>query len=561
VTNPPTIAGVRFARFNARALNGAAITPAQHAAFIDGLNAVSTASGFDAAQLRDASTPSLLNTATMGAGMPREEWVRAYVQLCNERFFQPRGLRVAITTLQELAVLAKVPELRGFREGIVSDVLEAAGEAARNEEDGEDALTKAASNAATKLGPYIEPLGMMIPAMSRDNEAMDHVARGLATFSLDEKPLPPHPELRRSATDQPRQSPRAIDRFWNPMGMGPISVGPIVPPRLPRSQLTREASWQMWAEDLGKRFETWGEEYTKQWDTWGREYGKAWEEWSIDFQRKHAGHGSNIVSTIPGAGASIESFNTVSSRSSKKGKARQVSSAGQGEAEDDDDDSSSISSDSTSSSDDWSDPEANFVKRLADIEENAEKARIEGKRDPAKIDKERGSALRKAEERRAKEESHLERKIKKREVKRHARKFRKDVKKWKKDFKKDTKQLSKKKCSPEEMRTLIAEKRVQFETMRAEWEARRVEASHHKQERGLSWREAREHRRQNRHHHHHHHIGRRDRHDRGRGRRGEDCHIRGRGDTQIRDQPEQQTKPEGFLTEENMLWVVIMNLE
>lgn len=554
--SPPTIAGVRFARFNARALNGASITPAQHASFIDGLNAVSTASGFDASQLHETA-PFRMDAGS--GGIPREEWVRAYVQLCNERFFQPRGLHVAITTLHELATLAKVPEQRGFRESVVSDVLDAAAEAANNDEDGEDALTKAAANAAAKLDPYIEPLGMMIPAMSRDSEAMDHVARGLASFSLDEKMLPPPPPtLHRSATDQPPT--RALNKFWNPMGMGPISMGPTLPP-LPRTQLSPQASWHMWGEDFGKRFEQWGNEYGKRWDNWGRDYGKAWEEWGDGIQRKFSGPSSSTVNMIPGAGASMESFNTSSSKGSKKGKARQQSGAGQeernndhvndNELDDDDDDTLSISSDSSTSSDgDWSDPEANYVKRLANIEESAEKARIEGKRDITKIEKERESALRKAEVKRIKDESHLENKLKKREIKRHTRKFKRDVRNWKKDFKKITKQLHRKPLSHQEMRAQITEKRAEFEKMRAEWAVRRMEIYQKRHERGTTWREAREHRRDR-------HLHRRP----GHGHHGADCGGRGRRERRNRHQRDEQPKSERFLTDENMLWVVIRNLE
>ena len=77
----PHASPVRFARLYSRTLQtSTTITPSQLAAFLDGLNAVSKASAFSAHDLH-GSTPFRFSVGREDANIPREEWVRAYVQL------------------------------------------------------------------------------------------------------------------------------------------------------------------------------------------------------------------------------------------------------------------------------------------------------------------------------------------------------------------------------------------------------------------------------------------------------------------------------------------------
>jgi hypothetical protein len=633
-TSNPT-SSIRFARLYSRALGGASITQAQHASFIDGLNAVSTASGFTAAHLQEAAP---FRMAMDTNAIPREEWVRAYIQLCNAKFFQPRGLHVAITTFQELTTLARVPEQRGFREGLVEDILdvvEATGGVSEAEDD--ETLTHIATEAAAKLDPYIEPLSTMVPTMSRQSTNLDNVARGLASFSLNDNEKRPPPmtfpsNSTTSSLPSPEGKSRVLDKFWNPLGLGPISVGPIIPPKLPPSELPPDASWQEWGDHLGRRWERWGEEYGKRWDRWGREYGQAWDEWGREFQQKFAGpinaSRSNLArstsgldgvrgmsresfasaikrkipATPPGvdqatwrakyagpSGASRESFGSLgsigsSSRDLATSEELDFDENDDEDDDDDDDDALSISSDDSLSSDSSvEDPEVEYTKRVVDIEQKTEKARMEGKRDPAKIDKDRESALRKAEEKRIKDEQHIDKRVKRRMMKKHAHKFKKDVKKWKKEFKKDVKKLHKSKASPSEIHAAVNSKRQEFNEMRKQWEKKRQDLfakQTQSVDRSVMFHEARQERRDRRQrkrdakkqkkwakkgHWHDGHW-----HDKGtcpmqragrRGGRG------GRGGRHASFEPERemsqeiQSQPRRIITEETMLWVVIRNLE
>jgi hypothetical protein len=616
-----TTSAVQFARLYSRALGGASITQAQHASFIDGLNAVSTASDFTAAHLQEAAP---FRMAMDTNAIPREEWVRAYIQLCNAKFFQPRGLHVALTTFQELTALAKIPEQRGFRDGLVDDVLDAiASTSGVPEMEDDEGLTHTAVQAAAKLDPYIEPLSSMVPTMSRQSTTLDNVARGLASFSIGDNEKSPPIVLPPGSSTSSLQSPqspsgRALDKFWNPLGLGPISVGPILPPKLPPSELPPDASWQQWGEHLGRRFEKWGDEYGRQWDQWGKEYGQAWDEWGREYtqvwdewgrkiQRKATGpmnaSRSSLVraaasvskesiagvikrkplATPPGA-ASRESFGSLGSFGSGSrdlGTAEEWDDNENDDDDDDDDDDDAVSvssEDSLSSDSSVEDPEVEYTKRVVDIEQKMEKAKIEGKRDPAKIERDRESALRKAEEKRIKDEQHIDQKVKRRAMKKHAHKFKRDVKKWKKEFKKDIKKFHKSKASPWEIHTRINAKRQEFNQLREQWENKRKELwTMQTADRGVMFHEARQERREARqrkrdakqrkkwakrghwHDGHWHSKGTCPMQKTGR-RGGRHRGHRGHDHEEERRQ-ERQSTANRIVTEESMLWVVIRNLE
>jgi hypothetical protein len=319
--------GVRFARLYSRALQSASITPAQFAAFIDGLNAISTASGFSIEKLHGSGSFNFdfgLGNAPDG-DVSRDEWMGAYMQLCNARFFEPRGLRVQVTTLKELVALAKVPVDHGFRQKFVKNVLNAmaAGHFALEDVDEEvgdhhGVLFEAAQTAAKELEPYVEPLDAMIPTFSQASADLDNVARGLRAFQLAESDDKTAPTPAESSTTGAEERPHPLHTSSFPLifDIGPkglLHFGPK-PPRLPLSvprkpvpgqplspgqpgqpgQLQRGQSWQEWSDDFGKRWEQWGQDYGKKWNDWGLEYGKKWSNWGDQYGKKWENWGENF---------------------------------------------------------------------------------------------------------------------------------------------------------------------------------------------------------------------------------------------------------------------------
>ncbi|KAF2666620.1 hypothetical protein BT63DRAFT_313236 [Microthyrium microscopicum] len=531
---------VRFARLYARALQSTSITAAQFASFVDGLNAICTASAFTASHLH-ASTPFRFNASAPNADVPREEWVRAFIQLSNADFFGPRGLRVQITNLPELAELAKIPDRHSFRDSMCRAVLDAA--SAGQGTAGDESL-EVARDAAQSLDPYIEPLTKMIPAMHRDSEMMDHIANGLANFDIAESDrkggqssastaVPSNPirtqsdfnaqavpfELERATSDPSTSTTGgALNKFWNPLGLGPLSLGPIIPPRIPPSDrphpLDRSQSVQTWGEDFGVRMQKWGEEYGKRWNQWGQEYGQAWQEWGNDINTKFAGRSSTSVNNIRGqhndGGASRESFVSMNSHASASDSSKAIkrkpvnsssfctpkntsscpisgmrSSSTLAEPEHDPDfpdldanlDDISVSSSSTSSSDSsWADdPQQSYNLRIAELESARSQAQLHGKKKPAHIERDYAQGLAKATNERRKREERFEKKMKSIEVRRHSRAFKRQLHAWKKAWYKDLKAAKKERKSHADVQKITNKRMKEFHAYKAQWEEKRRE--------------------------------------------------------------------------------------
>jgi hypothetical protein len=457
----PEAAPLQAARLYARALQGAHVTAASFASFVDGLNAVALAAGGARPAERALGAATF---AWRGEGaVPRDEWLGAYVALANARFFEPRGLQAVVATLAELVELARVPDRAGFRRGLVGDVLAAVGDGAGDEEE-------RALGAVRALEPFVEPVGPLLPTMARDSEAVQAVARGMASMNLDEKrPLqdegeaPSRVQTNASSSTEGDGAPKDGQpqrKFFTLFGM-PISIGPVMTPAPPlHKKKDRNMSWEQWGEQWGKEWEKWGEQYGMNWGKWGDEYAKAWDNWGKEFS-KYGGGPSRAVTE------------------NEAESPRDAPQPTEEDEEDYDSDSDTVSIGSLSSmssasalSTAGSDPEKMFEARLAEIEASAQKDRAAGKKHEWKIMKEVDEGIRKAAEKRTKQELKTEKHRRKVEIRAQQKEFTAHVKQWRARCKAMLHKRSWRAMTKQERRDTIAQTARELAELGREWDWR-----------------------------------------------------------------------------------------
>lgn len=267
----PSIA--KFARFFAAILETQSITTSEFLEFIDGLNALATASSFTTSTFQTRNSLSSFEIPRDDADIPREDLISAYIALSNTHFFNPRGLQVQITDLAQLADLVNMSN-PVIRKAILEEVL-------RNSKAGIDvpAATNGAAHAAAEaMVPYIETLTTAVPEPKKHNESMESVASRLAALGINnDEPLPRDPTQDATRGDYTR-SQSEPSQFQHPHG------GPSRPP-----------TWAEWGDQFGRKWGRWGEHQGRRWGDWGQKQGDFWNKWGEEKGRKFEQMGDAIA--------------------------------------------------------------------------------------------------------------------------------------------------------------------------------------------------------------------------------------------------------------------------
>ncbi|KAF2788080.1 hypothetical protein K505DRAFT_256308, partial [Melanomma pulvis-pyrius CBS 109.77] len=132
---------VQFLRSYAKALHTHSIRPAEFTEFLDGLNALCTATRTTSSDLVNADPSEETLSAV----------VREYIDRANEDFFAPRGLHVRIESLSWLTEALQIPEERGQRAAAVVSALDE---------------TSTVEQRALAIHPWIEKLEGDVPGPS-----------------------------------------------------------------------------------------------------------------------------------------------------------------------------------------------------------------------------------------------------------------------------------------------------------------------------------------------------------------------------------------------------------
>ncbi|KAH7138559.1 hypothetical protein B0J11DRAFT_401717, partial [Dendryphion nanum] len=314
---------VKFLRGYAKVLHAHDIRPAEFAEFLDGLNALCSATNTTP---RDLVSPETTNNGTLAL-------VQSYIDATNETFFAPRGLKVSLKPLSALIDTLSIPEDRGQRAGAIASAI-----------DGQSTPDQRAQ----ALYPWVEPLDINVPAPSTQTiltqEMSDRLRRHTqpptSSTSIPEE-VPKSNNMEKADignldTDPPHSVPGSHPGFgpngvppfpqlnfgvpgawgtwnsdiqnshfppgpqfppfhgyrgrgWGPgpfahqssshrggpwargRGWGPGSrCGPGVSGGPPANN-----SWAAWGEGIGK----WGEGFGKRMEAWGEQFGKRAEQW------------------------------------------------------------------------------------------------------------------------------------------------------------------------------------------------------------------------------------------------------------------------------------------
>lgn len=271
ITRDPSNA--KFARFFAAVLETRSVTASEFLDFIDGLNALATASTFTTSKFQSRSALTSFEVPRDDADIPREDLISAYIALSNTHFFNPRGLQVQITDLAQLADLVNMSN-PSIRKAILEEVL-------RNSKAGIDvpaAANGAAHAAVEAMVPYIEPLTTAVPEPKKHNESMENVASRLAALGINNDESVPREQTQEQARNDNSRNQSEPAQFQRPDG------GPSRPP-----------TWAEWGDQFGRKWGRWGEHQGKKWGAWGQKQGDYWGKWGEEKGRKFEYMGAAIA--------------------------------------------------------------------------------------------------------------------------------------------------------------------------------------------------------------------------------------------------------------------------
>ncbi|QDS70832.1 hypothetical protein FKW77_005048 [Venturia effusa] len=271
ITRDSSIA--KFARFFATVLETHSVTASEFLDFIDGLNALATASSFTTSVFQSQRDLSSFEIPRDDADIPREDLILAYIALSNTHFFNPRGLQVQIVDLAQLADLVNMSN-PAIRKAILEEVL-------RNSKAGIDvpaAASGAAHAAAEAMVPYIEPLTTAVPEPKKHTESMEIIASRLAAIGIsNDESIPSEHTQEQPQDNNPRTHP-------NPSQYQCESGGS-----------SRPLTWADWGDQFGRQWGKWGEYQGKKWGDWGQKQGEFWGKWGEEKGRKFEYMGAAIA--------------------------------------------------------------------------------------------------------------------------------------------------------------------------------------------------------------------------------------------------------------------------
>ncbi|KAE9988289.1 hypothetical protein EG328_011662 [Venturia inaequalis] len=271
ITRDPSIS--KFARFFAAVLETQSVTASEFLDFVDGLNALATASSFTTSTFQTRSALSSFQVPRDDADIPREDLISAYIALSNTHFFNPRGLQVQIADLAQLADLVNMSN-PAIRKAILEEVL-------RNSKAGVDlpaAANGAAHTAAEAMVPYIEPLTTAVPEPKKNTESMESVASRLAALGINNEESIP-----RESTQEENRNDDSRAQF-DPSQLQRPHGGPSRPP-----------TWAEWGDQFGRKWGKWGEYQGRKWGDWGQAQGEFWGKWGEEKGRKFEHMGAAIA--------------------------------------------------------------------------------------------------------------------------------------------------------------------------------------------------------------------------------------------------------------------------
>lgn len=250
---------VKFARFYAPVLHSHSIASSDFIDFVDGLNALSTASNFTLATFQSRNALSPYEVSRDDDNLQREDLVSAYIVLSNSYFFNPRGLQIQITDLAQLADLLGIGNAT-IRKAVLQEVLRMS----RTGIDVPTAANGAALQAAEALVPYIETLTSAVAEPKKHQEALEAVASRFASMHLsDEAPAYEEGVTRQETSSQGSGSGPPRTKSWNEVGN---DIGKF---------------WGDWGEKQGKWWGKWGEDQGKMWGDFGKKWGHGPPAWAV----------------------------------------------------------------------------------------------------------------------------------------------------------------------------------------------------------------------------------------------------------------------------------------
>jgi len=335
----------QFLRAYAKALHAHSIRPAEFLDFLDGLNALCSATNTTAMDLIQLDGPSRSST----------DLVQSYIDATNEAFFAPRGLKVTFKTLETLLDAARVPTERGQRAGAVASVLDP---------------RSTASKRAQALHPWIEPLELSVPEPSVAALIVREMAKRFRNMRPEESRPGPQENARATGTEKSALEREYVERNdadpphsipgefphehgphgppsdhgwgrgswgrrgrgrgpWTPFGPpgygpfgppgygpfgppgfgppgppgfgppGPPGFGPPGPPGFGPSGIARGRSGAGW-EALGQNLGKLGEEFGKRMEVWGEQFGKQAGAFGNDLGRMAETLGQRVGETASG---------------------------------------------------------------------------------------------------------------------------------------------------------------------------------------------------------------------------------------------------------------------
>lgn len=421
---------VRFVRAYAKALNAHSVRPAEFITFLDGLNALCSATGASEKELL-----GLTCTAHESANV-----IQRYLDGVNEAFFAPRGLRVSLRPLSQLLQSLDIPT------------------AGHQHRDARLRIFEPASTAATRaqaLHPWIEGLEFNVPEPSTQTITLLQMCTSYkkkndaghgSDFGNQDHEDPPHsvPDDTHQAqsrpgkaTKLPSHNERLATYHHGRGGCGPqrTTRGRPEPPRSANE-------WAAFGQDMGK----WGEDFGRRMGEWGQQFGQAASVWGQDIATRASGSGTHSfgASTTPSSQTTHQDEPPSYAAGQETGvalrdeklslKSPDISRQEQGKSKSDemyeDDDSSSVSSDSSDSdsdfdsdsdSEDCPDTQAMFLKRMESIEKQAQQSAKKGKKSSEEISLERAAAIEVAQTEKAAMDKKYEAKLTKRAARKDLR--------------------------------------------------------------------------------------------------------------------------------------------
>ncbi|KAF2427235.1 hypothetical protein EJ08DRAFT_699684 [Tothia fuscella] len=275
---------VKFTRFYATVLDAHLITAGQLVEFIDGLNAICTATSFSSSIYHSRNPSSGYELSRDDSSIPHEDMLSAFLALSNTHFFNPRGLRVHLSDLSQLADMVNMNNA-AIRKTVLGEVL-------RNVRAGVEvpaAANGAAGAASQALVPYIEALTAAVPEPRKHTEALDILANRLAaTHIFDARPPP-------SSLRGAHSRPGSTRDNHNAPG-GSCNDG---------NSFKRQQSWSDWGNEFGKKWEEWGkrfgEKQERYWTEWGRQQEDKWGAWGKQQEDRWGARGEMISAGPPWA--------------------------------------------------------------------------------------------------------------------------------------------------------------------------------------------------------------------------------------------------------------------